>query len=279
MSSQTAPPEETADALYDLLRPYRAEWKRRERLTKFLDQCVRAARKDDFFQLAELLSKKAARDARAEPGLGDAGALLDQLKAHAEEQINDYRLQFVSELGELAAAAGLGLTIDFPRLKGRPGIAGLIDFDERKVKINDKTVKSVDPKKIVTALARLDKRLHGRAFDAQAFIDGLYATWRILNTRAGGGDQPVPIRRFYREHVLGRQSSRFFGDMDKRRFKGYPLDEFSVDLWRFYSSDVRATSGGWRLALRPGRGQSLSLLDAAGEARNITSISFQQVTS
>ena len=58
--------------------------------------------------------------------------------------------------------------------------------------------------------------------------------------------------------------------------RGYSVDEFAVDLWRYFSSGTGGTSDGLLLQLRPGRNRSLWLLDSDGERRQITGISFQQ---
>ncbi|MEL6345319.1 MAG: AAA domain-containing protein [Myxococcota bacterium] len=42
-----------ADEMNELLKPYRSEWRRREKQSKFMAQCIRAARREDFFQLGD----------------------------------------------------------------------------------------------------------------------------------------------------------------------------------------------------------------------------------
>src|SRR4051794_39797221 len=76
-----------AGALADLsalLRPYQSEWKRREKLSKFLEQCIRAVQRDDFFQILELLEQKEARAASEDPDLAGVDALLGVLRARAD---------------------------------------------------------------------------------------------------------------------------------------------------------------------------------------------------
>jgi hypothetical protein len=64
--------------------------------------------------------------------------------------------------------------------------------------------------------------------------------------------------------------------MDKAKFKGYSLDQFSVNLWRYFQAGIGGTSDGHVLQLTPGRNYSLWLLDSSGERRQITGISFQE---
>jgi hypothetical protein len=262
--------------LLAVLRPYQSEWRRREKISKFLDQCLRASQRDDFFQLAELLGQKEAQAAAADPELPGTAEVLQRLRARTEARIDSYRVQFLSDLATLAAEAELPLEIDFPHLRSRKGITGTIDFAGRKTTLNGEVLKSVDPKRIVAQLQRLERRLYGRSFDPQAFIDGLFQTYKsMIDAEKGSIGQPVPVRDFYFKYVLSLQTGSFFQDSDKRKFRGYPLDEFSVDLWRFFESEVHRTSGGHVLSLRPGRNQSLWLLDRDGERRQITNLSFQ----
>ncbi|MCI5129750.1 MAG: hypothetical protein D3907_14980, partial [Candidatus Electrothrix sp. AUS3] len=89
---------------------------------------------------------------------------------------------------------------------------------------------------------------------------------------------PVGIQQFYLEYVISLQSKAFFINMDKSKFRGYSLDQFSVDLWRYFAAGIGGTSNGMMLQLRPGRNNSLWLIDSDGERRQITGISFQEKT-
>ena len=263
-----------ADGLNTLLKPYRSEWRRRERLSKFMEQCIRSARREDFFQVAELVSSRTAKKLVDDGYLSDAAAQLDALKRWSDDRITAYRTELLSDLTALAKDAGIPLTIDFPDFFCRKGIQGTIDFAKRTSTINGKTIKSVDPKRIVSLMVKCDRRLYGRPFHPQAFIDGLHATWASMK-KSGTA---VPIRDFYIQHVINQQSALFLQDMDKARYRGYSIDEFSIDLWRLASSPVSETSSGLTMELRSGRNASLWLLDQHGEKRKITSISFQKAT-
>jgi hypothetical protein len=54
------------------------------------------------------------------------------------------------------------------------------------------------------------------------------------------------------------------------------LDQFAVDIWRYFQAGTGGTSKGYALQLRPGRNNSLWLIDSDGEKRQITGISFQK---
>jgi len=267
------------EALNEALKPYRREWKRQERLSKFMEQTLRALKKDDFFQIAELLGSKRAEEIEAEAGFEVTAEQFQQLREYAKDRISDYRTEFIGDLTALAEGANLPLEIDFPRLRVRPGIEAEVRFEDRQTHINGKTLKSVDPARILTQLQRLDKRLYGRAFDPQSFIDGLFATYEeILEEQDAAPGEQIPIQDFYLRHVIRSQSKSFFQDMAKGRFRGYPLDEFSVDLWRFYESEISQTDGGYVFKPRSGRGASFWLLDTRGERRQYTSVAFQEMS-
>ena len=87
---------------------------------------------------------------------------------------------------------------------------------------------------------------------------------------------PVPIHTFYFEHVIAKQSKAFRQDMDKGKFRGYSANQFAVDLWRYFEAGIGGTSDGHALQVRPGRNNSLWLIDSAGERQQITTISFQE---
>jgi len=261
------------------LKPYRSEWKRRERLSKLVEQIMRAVKKDDFFQISELVESALAKKVRADPDFSDTVPLLDQLKIYADLRIKDYRKRFIQDLEALAEEAGLPLTIDFPRLASQPGISGRFDFGMRVTTLNGKKLKSIDPKRIISQLQKLTTRLYGRKFDPQGFIDDLSGAYvSLLRKQQGSVGQNVSARELYLEYVMSRQSKTFFSNMEKGRFRGYALDEFSVDLWRFFQSDINTTSDGLQLKQRPGRGSSLWLLDPTGEPRQITNLAFLSVS-
>lgn len=176
----------------------------------------------------------------------------------------------------LAAEADLPLELDFPRFGVLKGIEGEISFSNRTTTINKKVLKSIDPRRIVTAALRLKKQLYDGPFDPQAFIDGLAKTYETACRRDGiAPGHPVPIQPFYLDYVLSLQSKIFFGNMDKGKFRGYSIEQFGVDLWRYFEAGIGGTSDGRRLQLRAGRNNSLWLMDSDGERRQITAISFQ----
>jgi hypothetical protein len=55
------------------------------------------------------------------------------------------------------------------------------------------------------------------------------------------------------------------------------VDQFAVELWRYFQAGTGGTSEGYALQLRAGRSNSLWLIDSDGEKRQITGISFQKV--
>jgi hypothetical protein len=77
---------------------------------------------------------------------------------------------------------------------------------------------------------------------------------------------------------MALQSKAFFQDMAKGKFRGYSVEQFAVDIWRCFEAGTGGTSEGYLLLLRPGRNNSLWLIDSQGEKRQITGISFQKVT-
>ena len=166
---------------------------------------------------------------------------------------------------------------DFPRLRLLKGIELEVVFAEKHTLLNGKPLKTVDPSRLMRAVVALQRHLYDRPFDPQGFIDGLYTVYQKVNQAAGSSDGAVaPMQTIYVEYTLSLQSRSFFQDMAKGKFRGYDADQFAVDFWRYFSSDVTATSGGSVLRLSPGRNNALWLIDASGERRRISGLSFQQ---
>ena len=267
--------EQMQENLTAVLRPYQQQQNRRQRMADFVKQCIRCAERNDFFQLDELLKSKMARDVGEEVGLKDGAKFLDQLRTYADEQVERYRIQFIEDLEILAREAELPIEIDFPRIAVLKGIEGEVDFAQRKTTINKKALKSVDPKRIITVLRRVKQQLYDRPYDPQAFIDKLYHTYsEILKKEEQEIGHPVPMQQLYLEYVLSLQSRTFFQDMDKGKFRGYSLDQFAVDIWRYFQAGTGGTSNGYAAQLRAGRNNALWLIDSDGERRQITRISF-----
>lgn len=271
--------QENQENLNNILRPFQQELNRGQRLADFLKQCVRCLGRDDFLQLEELLSSKTAQNVEDEEALNECKPLFQTLREYTGEQVEKYRFAFIEDLSRLAEEAELPIEIDFPRFTVLKGIEGEIDFSKRSTTINKKILKSIDPRRIVTATLRLKKQLYDRPFDPQAFVDSLYATYTKINQQEDAAPgHPVGIQQFYLEYVISLQSKAFFINMDKSKFRGYSLDQFSVDLWRYFEAGIGGTSNGMMLQLRPGRNNSLWLIDSDGERRQITGISFQEKT-
>jgi len=149
--------QNTEEELKGILRPFQQELNRGQRLADFLKQCIRYAMRDDFLQLDELLRTKIAENVEQEEALTDCKPVFDSLREYAREQVERYRLEFIKNLNRLAEEAGLPVEIDFPRFSVLKGIDGEIAFSKRITTINKKILKSIDPRRIVTAALRVKK--------------------------------------------------------------------------------------------------------------------------
>jgi hypothetical protein len=202
-------------------------------------------------------------------------SIFGDLQIFADEQIDNYRLQFKDALLKTAEEAGLPMEVDVTRFSVLKGIEGELDFANRRTVINQITIKSIDPKRIVTAVLKIKKKLYDSVFEPQKFIDSLLECYKeiIKKEKQGLGDS-VPIWQLYTDYVWSLQSKSFFQDMGKEKFRGYSLEQFAVDLWRFFESDVSAAEGGYSIRLNSGRGKSFWLIDQGGEKRQITHAAF-----
>ncbi len=269
---------EMQQGLSEILKPYQKQLDQQQKLAEFVNLCIRNAGRDDFIALDEQLKTKMAESVEKAGSLKDCLEIFDRLRTYANEKVERYRIQFIEDLEARAQEVGLPLTVDFPRLSSLKGIEGTVDFGKRTTTINKKTLKSIDPRRIVSAFQKEKKELYDRPFDAQSFVDSLQQTYReILKKENLAQGHSVPIQRFYFEYVMSLQSKAFLQDMAKGKFRGYSVDQFAVDIWRYFQAETGGTSQGHALQLRAGRNNSFWMIDSDGQKRQITGIAFQKV--
>ncbi len=269
--------ENIQEDLKQIVQPFQRDLNQKQKKAEFIKQCIRCAGRDDFLQLDELLKSKLARDICQNKTLERCTPVFETLGAYADEKVEQYRMDLIQALTRKGEEAALEMEIDFPRFTVLKGITGEIDFASRSTTINKKVLKSIDPRRIMTMVIRLKKQLYDRPYDPQQFIDDLCRVYlELLEKEDHPAGRPVPMQPFYLAYVISLQSKTFFQNMDKAKFKGYSLDQFSVDLWRYYQAGIGGTSDGYDLQLTPGRSKALWLLDTHGELRQITAISFHK---
>ncbi|MDA3791211.1 MAG: hypothetical protein PF503_22275, partial [Desulfobacula sp.] len=269
--------ENIQDDLKQIVQPYQRDLNQKQKKADFINLCIRCTGRDDFLRLDELLKGKIAEDIKADEILGSSASAFDSLGRYANEKVEQYRMELIEDLSRIFQEAELEIQVDFPKFSILKGINGEIDFSARCTTINKKLLKSIDPRRILTAVARLKQQLYDRPYDPQKFIDSLYQVYvELIKNEKSMFSDPVPIQKFYLEYVMSLQSKPFFQNMDKGKFKGYSLDQFSVDIWRYFQAGIQGTSQGCELQLTPGRGPSLWLIDSQGESRRITAISFHK---
>jgi hypothetical protein len=263
------------DQLQEMIKSYQQEQNRRQKKSDFLKKCIGCIEKNDFFQLDELLKSKQVNDVLEDSNFKLCDSIFYQLRKFAETQVDNYRLKFKSTLLQLAQEAGLPLEVDLPRFSVLKGIEGKLDFSNRSTAINQTTIKSMDPKRIISTAIKLKRKLYDTVFEPQKFIDSLLQCYKeILKEVGRGTGDVVSIHQLYNDYVWSLQSKSFFQNMDKGKFKGYSIEQFAVDLWRFFESNVPTAEGGYRIRLNSGRGKSFWLIDQDGEKRQITHALF-----
>lgn len=267
--------QEQQDQMNGMLRPYQGELRRRQRLVDFVNKCIRSAGRDDFFQLDELLGSRTATEVEDEPGYEDIQKVFERLREDTARKVDRYRAQFLGDFTRLVQEAELPLENSFPRLTLLKGMDLEIKFNEKQAVLNGKVLKTVDPQRIMRAVLQLKRHLYDRPFNPQDFIDRLYtACERVVKAEGGqvGGGASLPA--VYREYTWSIQAQSFFQSMAKGRFREYDADQFAVDFWRYFTSDVVSTSEGYIPRLSTGRGAGMWVVDQLGEKRRYSSLSF-----
>lgn len=263
--------------LQEMLKPFFQEQNYRQKQLDLLKNCMRSVEKNDFFQLDELLRSKLAQEIEEDSNFSGCESLFDELRQYVNEKIDDYYVELRGTLLRLAEECDLSLEVDLPRFSVLKGIEGKLDFSNRRTTINQVTLKTIDPRRIISTALKIKCQLYANIFDPQKFIDSLLHCYKKILSEVGSGKgDVVPILRLYNEYVWSLQSNAFFLNMDKGKFRGYSIDQFSVDLWRFFQSEVSSAEGGYRIRLNSGRGKTLWLIDPDGERRQITHASFVQ---
>ena len=277
MTEHTYLLEDAQDTLKAIVQPFQKELNQQQKKADFIKQCIRFAGRDDFLGLDEHLKTKIASAIIEDEELEGCAEIFDALREYSGEKVERYRLEFIEDLTNLCKDVDLKITFDSNKFSVLKGINGEFDFTARTTTINKKVLKSIDPRRIITAIQQHKRLLYDRPYDPQKFIDALLASYRIvLKQKNGNMGDKLFMQEFYIAHVIELQSKPFLINMDKARFKGYTLDQFSVDLWRYYQSDIAGTSDGYRLSLVSARGKALWLLDSHGETKQISTISFEK---
>lgn len=268
--------EDAKSQLEVIVKPFQQEQKKQQKKGEFVEKCIRCIEKDDFFQLDELLKSKQASEIVEDPQFSECKSIFSSLSVQTDRRIDQYRLTFNAGLLELAEKMNLPMTIDWPRFSVVKGVEGELDFSKRTTTINQTTLKSIDPKKIVAKALDLKKKLYGSIFEPQKFINALLESYQTVLKKTGQkmGDT-VPISELYVDYVWSLQNKTFFLNMDKVKFKGYSIEQFAVDLWRFFESGSSA-EGEYRIKLTPGRNKMFWLIDQDGERRHITGALFMK---
>lgn len=266
------------DAKYhlgEIVKPFQQDLNRRQKRLDFIKKCIQCIEKNDFFQLDELLKSKQVAEVLEDASLGGCASIFSQLQAHADEQIELYQSEFKMGLVQAAEKMELPMQVDLPRFFVMKGIEGEVDFSARQTRLGELTIKSFDPKRIVSMALNLKRKFYDTVFEPQLFINSLFTCYQeiVKKEKQGMGDS-VPIHQLYADYVWSLQSKAFLQNMDKAKFKGYSVGQFAVDFWRFFASDVSATEGGYCIRLAPGRIKSLWLIDQIGEKRQISHASF-----
>lgn len=267
--------EDAKHHLEEIVKPFQQELNRRQKSSDFIKKCIQCIEKNDFFQLDELLKSKQASVVLEDASLEGCASIFSQLQAYADEQIEQYKSEFKNGLMQAAEKAGLPMQIDLPRFFVLKRIEGEVNFATRQTKLGELTIKSFDPKRIVSVALNLKRKLYDSVFEPQSFIDSLFTCYQeiVKKEKRGIGDA-VSIHQLYTDYVWSLQSKAFLQNMDKAKFKGYSIEQFAVDLWRFFTSDVSTTEDGYCIRLAPGRIKSLWLIDQMGEKRHLSHVSF-----
>ena len=248
MSENTIFLETAQGELKQIVQPYQRDLNQKQKRADLITQCIRCAGRDDFLQLDELLKTKMAQEIKIDETLKNCAPIFDTLGAYANEKVEQYRIDLVEDLTRLCGEAELEIKIDFPKFTVLKGIDGEIDFSARCTRINKKVLKSIDPRRILTAVSKVKYQLYDRPYDPQNFIDSLCQVYlELIETQTV--NTSIPIQKFYLAYVISLQSKPFFQNMDKGKFKGYGLDQFSVDIWRYFQAEISGTSQGYELQI------------------------------
>ena len=115
-------------------------------------------------------------------------------------------------------------------------------------------------KETVRHIRDLHKRIWQRPFDAQDFVERLYAAY----VRANGDGKDVPLADVQKEYWLSLQPVAFWKHYDPSKATEYTTDMFSADISQLRECDEVLTADGkrWRFSRHGG---GISVYDTAGK--------------
>ena len=172
--------EEFKSQLKEIVKPFQQEQKRQQKKSDFIEKCIQCIEKNDFFQLDDLLKSKQVDELLEDSYFEGCEPIFASLRASTDKQIDHYRLEFKQGLMAAAEKAGLPMKVDLPRFFVLKGIEGEMHFATRTTTINQTTLKSIDPKKIVAKALDLKKKLYDSVFEPQKFINGLLECYQEI---------------------------------------------------------------------------------------------------
>ena len=203
--------EDAKRHLEESVKPFQQELNRRQKRFDFIKKCIQSLEKNDFFQLDGLLKSKLASEVLEEVNLKGCASIFSQLRAYADQQIEQYKAEFKNGLMQAAEKAGLPMEVNLPQFFVLKGIEGKVDFSTRQTRLNELTIKSFDPKRIVSAALKLKRKLYDSIFEPQPFIDSLFGCYQeiVKREKQAMGDA-VSIQQLYTDYVWSLQSKAFF---------------------------------------------------------------------
>jgi hypothetical protein len=160
----------------------------------------------------------------------------------------DYLLGYDDRLRRACVARGLAVSGRFPSFVVGPLVAVEIDETRRRAAVGGRELRqSIGAGPVAEAAWAEDRRLFGRPFDPDGFIDLLYRAYRLALADAGDGGRTGADARLpdvHRFAALLRQPGRALRAAENRHFVAYPPDEFAADLGKLLACGRLATRDG-----------------------------------
>lgn len=209
----------------------------------------KAAERGDWVQMAALLKNKDREFLRASGAVPPTD--IDAIEAETSKYSLDAQLQFAEQVKARCQAFDLKAVDSGQRHELRvQGIIEVVpDFTAGKVTVrtisSKETVSECTPEAVVRKIKEIAKRLFGRPFSPQEFLNELHRAYRV--SHADGQSALLSDVQGDLWHL--KQPSGFWQSYDLSKAHSYTTDEFSVDLGKLLSSGLTATSEGKKLNL------------------------------
>ncbi len=245
-----------------------------QKAVKWLKRLTQAIHMEDWLQVQNFFAQKAYTQIKEQDTLGFASEL-QAIEDEAQKYAVDAQIQLRKYIKEACQKEGITPVIDDGT--GALTVARLIKlrFGTRSKNLKIETISkrfsltSAERKAVFQRIVELYRKIWGRSFDPQQFVQRLYEAYRDVSEDG----KEAQLSEVHDAYWRSSQPKVFFETYDLDRARDYTADMFSADLARLLESRVATTKEGKKLHLAT-HGGGLPVYDSQGGYQTYKFIRF-----